>query len=170
MVNAMQPIFITGGSGFVGHGVKHQCQAHGFEVISLQRTNSSEATVWHFSEKQSDEHVLIHCAARAHQGGNIAEFRRDNTQASLRLAEDAYRHGMQRMVYVSSIGVCGRVRPGEIVDGTTQASPSDPYAVAKYEAELGLQELADKHGFELVIARPTIVYGNGAPGEIGCGF
>jgi UDP-glucose 4-epimerase len=37
--------------------------------------------------------------------------------------------------------------------------PTDPYGLSKYEAEVGLREIAEKTGMEVVIIRPPLVYG-----------
>ena len=45
------------------------------------------------------------------------------------------------------------------------ANPYADYAISKYEAELELTKLSKQFGFELVIIRPPLVYGEGAPGN-----
>jgi UDP-glucose 4-epimerase len=40
--------------------------------------------------------------------------------------------------------------------------PQDPYAISKYEAEVGLLSMARESGLEVVIIRPPLVYGPGA--------
>ena len=44
-------------------------------------------------------------------------------------------------------------------------NPQEPYAVSKLEAEQGLQMLAAETGIDIVIIRPPLVYGPGAPGN-----
>ena len=46
------------------------------------------------------------------------------------------------------------------------AEPHDAYSRSKWEAEQGLTEVARKTGLELVILRPTLVYGPGNPGNL----
>ena len=46
-------------------------------------------------------------------------------------------------------------------------NPQGPYAISKYEAELGLLALAKKTSMEVVIIRPPLVYGPNAPGNFG---
>lgn len=45
---------------------------------------------------------------------------------------------------------------------SAQSAPHSPYAVSKYEAELGLHALAVETGMEVVIIRPPLVYGPNA--------
>ena len=47
-------------------------------------------------------------------------------------------------------------------------APHSPYAVSKHEAELGLLALAKQTSIEVVIIRPPLVYGPGAPGNFDC--
>jgi UDP-glucose 4-epimerase len=41
------------------------------------------------------------------------------------------------------------------------AAPEDAYAISKWEAEQGLQRIAQETGLEIVILRPPLVYGPG---------
>ena len=61
-------------------------------------------------------------------------------------------------MFVSSIHVNGStsVRPFRSDD---PPSPREPYAMSKLEAEQGLWELAQRSGLEVVVVRPTLVYG-----------
>jgi nucleoside-diphosphate-sugar epimerase len=116
--------------------------------------------------------TVVHLAARVHVMADTAadpleEFRRVNVQGTLNLARQAAVAGVRRFVFVSSIGVnCAETyrRPFTAHD---EVAPHSPYAVSKYEAELGLQALAAETGMEVVIIRPPLVYGPGAPGNFG---
>jgi len=48
----------------------------------------------------------------------------------------------------------------------TECRPTTPYGKSKLKAEQKLAELAQRHGAELVIVRPPLVYGKGAPGNM----
>ncbi len=103
---------------------------------------------------------VIHLAARVHLPGDNddAEFRRTNTDATLRLAEAAAHARVRRFIYLSSVKVMGES------SGTTHPftesdppKPADAYARSKLEAEKGLRGLADR--MEVAILRPPLVYG-----------
>lgn len=115
--------------------------------------------------------VVIHAAARAHVLNDRAErpidvFRAANTVGTLRLAEQSAKMGVQRFIFLSSVGVNGNCncRPFTEAD---EPAPQEPYAVSKLEAEQGLMQLAKFTGMEIVILRPSLVYGPGAPGNFG---
>jgi nucleoside-diphosphate-sugar epimerase len=114
----------------------------------------------------------MHCAARVHVMAEsladpLAEFRRVNVQGTLNLARQAAAAGVRRFVFVSSIGVNGAETFQQSFTSEDSVAPHSPYAVSKYEAELGLQALAAETGMEVVIIRPPLVYGPGAPGNFG---
>jgi len=97
----------------------------------------------------------------------LEEFRRVNVLGTLNLARQAASAGVRRFVFVSSIGVNGAETFQQPYTALDSASPHSPYAVSKYEAELGLQALAAETGMEVVIIRPPLVYGPNAPGNFG---
>jgi len=87
-------------------------------------------------------------------------------EATLNLAQQAAIAGVKRFVFISSIGVNGNinVRPFSALD---VPHPVEPYAQSKWEAEQGLWRIQQETGMELVVIRPPLVYGPGAPGNFG---
>lgn len=114
---------------------------------------------------------VVHFAARTHiiedsSKSPLDEFRKVNRDTTLRLAEAAVTSGVKRFVYVSSIGVLGN--SSSIVgsfDNKTPYDPQDPYAISKMEAEIGLKNISELTDMEVVIVRPPLVIGPGAPGN-----
>jgi nucleoside-diphosphate-sugar epimerase len=184
----VQRLLVTGANGFIGkalclEAVNRRCAVRGItrtaydfsssgknidiENISLGDIDAN--TDWNSAMLNCD--AVIHLAARVHvmrEGANdpLAEFRRVNTAATEHLACCAAANGVRRLVYVSSIGVNGLV-----THGTTKFSeedntnPHNAYALSKWEAEQALQRVASETGLEVVILRPPLVYGAGAPGN-----
>jgi nucleoside-diphosphate-sugar epimerase len=117
--------------------------------------------------------TLVHCAARAHVLHDraidpLAEYRRVNVAGTLRLAEQAAAMGVQRFVYMSSIGVNGVLSPPDkVFTEADKPTPHNAYTLSKWEAEQGLLRVANETGLEVVIIRPPLVYGCGAPGNFG---
>ncbi|MEF1336886.1 NAD-dependent epimerase/dehydratase family protein, partial [Vibrio rotiferianus] len=112
--------------------------------------------------------VIIHLAGLAHNKlYTDAEYRAVNTDGTLRLALKAAEAGVKRFVFVSSIGVNGTNSYGSAFLPSDVANPHNSYAQSKYEAELGLKELSKRTGLEVVVVRPTLVYGPYAPGNFG---
>ena len=84
----------------------------------------------------------------------LAEYRRVNTEATLRLAEAAARQGVRRFVFLSTVKVNGERTTGAPFGSKDPAAPVDPYAVSKWEAEQGLAGIA---GLEVTVLRPPLV-------------
>jgi nucleoside-diphosphate-sugar epimerase len=175
---------VTGADGFVGSALCPLFEAQGLDVRRAvwKVTNSHDPahewvatgdigpdTDWH--ALLNGVQVVIHLANRAHIMSETAsdplrEFRRVNTQGTQRLAEQAQAQGIRRFVFVSSIGIHGEVTPrGQSWTEDSPANPANDYTVSKWEAEVGLQELADRTGWDVVIVRPPLVYGPGVPGN-----
>jgi nucleoside-diphosphate-sugar epimerase len=96
----------------------------------------------------------------------LSEYRRVNVEGTLSLAEQAAKAGVKRFVFLSSIKVNGEeTEPGRPFTEADAPAPKDAYGVSKLEAELGLKQLAMKTGMEVVILRPTMVYGRGVKGN-----
>lgn len=115
--------------------------------------------------------TLVHCAARAHRLHDrahdaLATYREINTEGTLTLARQAAQKGVRRFIFLSSIGVHGDRQSRAFTERDTPA-PHSPYAVSKWEAEQGLQSVAQETGMDIVILRLPLVYGPGAPGNFG---
>lgn len=173
-----QKILITGSTGFVGARLLERCIGDKMTVSTISRSGV------HSRLKKSAQHhtrgfefaddlsvalhgqdVLIHCAARVHvmaelSTNPLADFRRINVEGTLDLARQAVVAGIKRFIYLSSAKVNGdETVGGHRFSARDIVQPSDPYAVSKNEAEMGLQSLALKSGLEVVIVRPPLVYG-----------
>ena len=114
--------------------------------------------------------VVIHLAARVHvmqekSSDPLAEFRKVNVEGTLRLAEDAAKAGVKRLVYVSSIKVNGEATFDRPFSESDEPNPQDPYGISKHEAEMALQKISAETGLEVVIVRPPLVYGPGVGGN-----
>ena len=117
--------------------------------------------------------AVVHCAGRAHVMTDTATepltaFRTVNMDGTLNLARQAVDAGVKRFVFISSIGVNGaQTALGRSFSETNKPNPHNAYALSKWEAEQGLLRVADETGLEVVIIRPPLVYGYGAPGNFG---
>jgi nucleoside-diphosphate-sugar epimerase len=166
-------VLITGATGFVGQSLAHALQSHGHDVVRATRqpqpnsvlvTSIDANTDWRNALRGCD--AVVHLAARVHQMRDasedpLADFRRVNTQGTIRLAQQAHTAGVRRFLFLSSIKVNGEegVRPYRAVD---PPHPQDAYGMSKWEAEQGLRQLAAQTNMETVIIRPPLVYGPGA--------
>lgn len=178
---------LTGATGFIGRHIARELLAHGASVVMAVRAvpKNSESEYpgfnWHvvgdINSKTDWQPALlgvqtvVHCAARAHvmrehAPDALGAFREVNVAGTLRLAQQAAASGVERFVFLSSIGVNGNQSSVPFTEAS-EPYPHDAYAVSKFEAEQALLDLAAQTGMEVVIVRPPLVYGPGAPGNFG---
>lgn len=180
----MKTILVTGGTGYIGQALlRHLSANDGFSVRAAVRTlkglpSRTEAFLYKGLECDADwveallgVSIVVHAAARAHvindnASDPLSEFRRVNVEGTLNFARQASFSGVSRFVFISSIGVYGHSSSRPFTE-EDELHPEDPFAIAKYEAEIGLQLLSEVTGMEITIIRPPLVYGPGAPGNFG---
>lgn len=167
-------ILLTGSSGFIGSEIKLQSFKRGHTVRSIYDTsiindkNSFQLKIspyTNWSKQLKDIECIIHCAARTHLikkkfKNNINQFREINVMATKNLAEQAVINGVKRFIFLSSIKVNGEMTDNNnFFRWNDKPKPEDPYGISKYEAENILREISEKTGLEVVIIRPSLVYG-----------
>lgn len=166
-------IVITGSTGFIGGAVLQQspnavvlgrsCPL-GFEGKYIKKNISPDADYMNCFEHVK---TIVHCAARTHVMDEesldpLMEYRKVNTGGTLNLARQAAQAGVKRFIFISSIKVNGeRTSIGVPFKPKVSVAPIDPYGLSKYEAEKGLQKIADNTNMDVVIIRPPLVYGPG---------
>lgn len=177
----MNTVLLTGSTGFVGSALLSELKKlPDFRVVSAVRTTVSPSSddvvlvgnidgTTDYSTALHGINVVVHAAARAHimrdeVADPLAEFRKVNVEGTLNLAKQAVAAGVKRFIFISSIGVHG-LNSSRPFKETDSEAPHDAYAISKYEAEQGLRKLANETGLEVVIIRPPLVYGGGAPGN-----
>ena len=174
-------VLVTGATGFIGRALCRHLLLHGWSVRAASRSGSTppgtesvridavdERTDW--TEALGGVDVVVHLAARVHvmheaNPDPLNAFRTVNTQGTGRLAAMAAGAGVRRLVYVSSIKVNGEQTAHGPFTEADVPSPDDPYGKSKWEAEQALWGTARRTNLEIVVVRPPMVYGPGAPGN-----
>ncbi|TKA89444.1 NAD-dependent epimerase/dehydratase family protein [Guyparkeria sp. SB14A] len=176
--DAVGRLAVTGANGFIGSALVPALRERNVDVVSLVRCDGGvgdrELSVGdigpltNWSEALCGVDTVIHTAALAHgRGLSYAELLEVNVEGTLCLARQMVGCGARRLVYLSSIGVLGAETTGVAFTETDPLSPHNPYARSKAEAEIALREVARATGLEVVIVRPPLVHGPGAPGNFG---
>lgn len=177
-------LLVTGAYGFVGGAIlRRAAESSVKQLFGLVRLGSqelplnvsrivvgdlSQRTKWPDCLRSVD--TVVHAAGRAHilrdrANNPLEEFRRVNRDTTLRLAEACAASNVRRFIFISSIGVNGSRTFGTPFRADDVPRPATPYAISKMEAEEGLWRIAAKTGLEVVVIRPPLVYGAGAPGN-----
>jgi nucleoside-diphosphate-sugar epimerase len=169
-------IMITGASGFIGSKLLEQLPAD--STLSLGRDKpQGQSSVSFFkleinnetdySAALSDVDVVVHLAARVHVMNDsvsdpLEEYREVNTRGAVNLARQAASEGAKRFVFISSIKVNGEgTSQNKPFTPADEHAPEDDYGLSKSEAEQQLFEIGQESGMEIVVIRPTLVYGPG---------
>lgn len=179
-MSAPGALAVTGASGFLGRHLCREIQRRGLPLVALGRRAGevSGAPVIDAGENfcalapsmLSGVQALVHCAARVHQLSEErlgqAElqraYREANVEAALRCARAARAAHVRRFVFVSSVHVHARATPPAVtLTAASPMRPQSPYARSKAQAERALEQYCRDEGLELVIVRPTLVYGAG---------
>ncbi|HHG3045649.1 TPA: NAD-dependent epimerase/dehydratase family protein [Vibrio parahaemolyticus] len=171
----MNITLVTGTTGFVGKevskrltNVRHVIRTDtANEYLNTFKIDSLDSTT-DWTGAFDNVSTVLHLAGLAHSNKfTLTQYKSINVEGTVKLALEAAKAGVKRFVFVSSIGVNGTLTHKEPFNAKSKPSPHNQYAQSKYDAELGLKKLAEEVGLEVVIVRPTLVYGPGAPGNFG---
>ena len=115
---------------------------------------------------------VVHLASRVHVLNDstdepLVAFRDTNVNGTLNLARQALTNNIKRFIFISSIGVNGAETLGAPYNQNDFPTTPSPYAISKYEAELGLHAVFEGSGVEVTIIRAPAIYGVNAPGNFG---
>jgi nucleoside-diphosphate-sugar epimerase len=170
-------VLITGATGFTGGHLARTLAGRGYRVRALVRqpdraeelvTAGVEPVTGDFGDPASlrravaDCDVIYHLAAVYRQAGiSPAVYRAVNTDAVGALMLAAIEAGVPRFVHCSTVGVHGDIEHPP-ADEDAPFRPGDVYQETKLAGErLAHETAARRGGIELVVVRPTGIYGPG---------
>jgi nucleoside-diphosphate-sugar epimerase len=176
-------VLVTGANGFVGRAVVESLTGDSVPVHAATRRMDAKVptrarpvevgdidATTNWEQALSGVEAVVHCAARVHQLRDGAEdpltaFREVNRDGTARLARQAAAQGIDRFVFISSIGVNGAETLDRPFRPDDAPAPHSPYAISKHEAEFALREISGETGLRVTVLRPPLVYGPDAPGN-----
>lgn len=171
---------VTGGAGFTGVHLVQELLHQGHQVTVLDITRGDPVDTDPLQQQGAEfvlgsvddadvleqtvpGHDVIFNLASAfrdiHQGTPL--FQKVDVEGARKLFSIAQREGVRRIVHCSTQGVHGSL-PADAVPGNENSPllPIDYYCEAKVDAEKVCQEFIDQ-GMDIVIVRPTSIYGPG---------
>jgi dihydroflavonol-4-reductase len=167
-------VLVTGATGFTGGHLARALAARGYAVRALVRdaaraaalqTSGIEIVVGDLGDRgalaraAAGVDVVYHIAAIYRQAGlPESTYRAVNATAVRTIIEAAAAAGVRRVVHCSTVGVHGDVEhPPANEDAPLR--PGDIYQETKLEGERVARQASAETGVEVVIARPTGIYG-----------
>jgi nucleoside-diphosphate-sugar epimerase len=176
-------ILVTGGTGFVGQALVRRLLAQGYRIRVVSRSaggaarrafldglNDQSQLDWFVGDiagasglDAAFDHVryVFHVAALVNSAAPRASFDKANVTATERICDLALRHGVAKLVHVSTCDVFGLPEAGEIISETTPYRPwNEPYADSKIQAARVVRAYQGK-GLVCSIIYPGWVYGPG---------
>ncbi len=174
-------IAVTGAGGFIGRTLVAHLAARGARVLAFSRRGSLPHAAQtrplppdaaRLAPMLAGSDAVVHLAAVAHAaaqgtaGGLEATFA-PNLRLTCQVAQACVAAGVPRLVLVSSIGVHGVRTTGRPFRADDAPAPVEPYAVSKLACEDAARSIAASSALDLVVVRPPLVHGPGAPGNFG---
>jgi UDP-glucose 4-epimerase len=174
----MAKILITGGAGFIGSHVADGYLALGHEVVvvddlstghranlsdraRLYEADLTDAALARILERERPDVVNHHAAQKSVRLSveDPAEDARINIIGSLRLLELSRRHGVKKVVFISTGGaIYGEEAPIPTPE-EAPAWPVSPYGIAKLSVEHYLFYYGVQFGMPYVVLRYANIYG-----------
>ena len=176
MVNTLG---ISGGTGFCGKAIISKSIEKKIKVVSYQRKfdKNSAYSIKEFSleavfdmEASSLKGVetFVHTAALVHkEKEEPSKYQALNFLATKALFKKCLEAGVKKFIFFSTVGVYGITSSNDKLNIQSLLDPRSPYAKSKLDAENYLIENAPFHDIEVLILRLPLVYGLGAPGNLG---
>jgi UDP-glucose 4-epimerase len=171
-------ILVTGGAGFIGSNVVDGYIQAGHDVVVVdnlftgKRSNVSPGAKFYQMDIRSEEvgaiisrekpEVINHHAAQISVPASVDDPLLDadiNIKGFLNLVEKAVKHGVKKVIFISSGGAIY----GEALEFPTSETyppkPLSPYAITKFSSECYLVYYKHQHGLEYSILRYANIYG-----------
>ena len=174
----MKRILLTGATGFIGCRLLKSLEASEREihVLSRQPHSDYETIVCDLGKKQVPDSALVsidtvfHLAGYAHDLRDATSvenrYQAINVEATVQLAKLAAEHGVKRFSFVSSVKAGGSAIVDRCMTEEDQGEPEGIYGKTKREAELKLLEICRQSDMQVMIVRPSLVYGPGVKGNL----
>ena len=172
-------ILITGGTGYIGNKIVELLEKSNFKVLLLTRKKdikkyqnnikivsgdlNNKKDLKKIKEKIKNINIVIHLAAWIPKKGsenlNKIEYLEKNINSVNNLLQ-CLPHDLKKFIFCSSVDVYGESEYLPI-DESHPTNPTTYYGLSKLVGEKMIQLFCEENIIELLIVRPTSVYGPG---------
>ena len=177
-------ILVTGATGFIGTHLLPRLLQDNHQIVAAVRNEASATKLsvdvphvcigeidgnTNWNQALVDVDAVVHLAGRAHILQEVAdaeaEFQRVNVVGTINLVQQALTAGVQHFIFISSIGAVATLS-NRALSENTPPQPDTAYGKSKLAAETALRDLTQNASMNWTILRPTLVYGEGNPGNM----
>jgi len=176
-VTAPSTALVTGAGGFIGSHFVPYLAAHGWRVRAIDvheppagvggpnveyRVQDIRDARLLRSALEGVEYVFNLASVHLDVHASFEAFKQVNVDALECLVELTSLMGVRRMIQVSSVGVYGHVSSPP-ADEAAPLNPQNDYERTKMAGEEAARRCAERTGMDVVVIRPSWVYGTGCP-------
>jgi GDP-L-fucose synthase len=172
-VNNAQPrIFVAGHRGLVGSAIMRVLHAHGLTNIvtrthaELELTDQGQVRAFFTSERIDQVYLAAAKVGGIHANNTYpAEFIYDNTMVQANVVHEAWRAGVQKLLFLGSSCIYPRmaeqpIREEYLMNGMLEPT-NEPYAMAKIAGIKLCESYNRQYGTDYRSVMPTNLYGPG---------
>jgi len=166
-------VLVTGATGFIGGRlVERLFLEEGAKVRTLVRDFRKASRIARFPVEMIGGDILdgetvvnavegceviFHCAYDF--SGSAKHKEQVSVVGTENLCRAALKHGVRRLVHVSTISVYGSTADGDLDETSPKQASQDVYTLTKLAAEELVLDFHDRYGLPISVVQPTIVYG-----------
>jgi GDP-L-fucose synthase len=169
-MNKNARVYIAGHRGLVGSALVRRLQADGYDNLLLATRDQLDLRdpmqVTGFFKHERPEYVVV---AAAKVGGILAnktypaDFIRDNLAIAVNVIDAAHKHGVAKLLFLSSSCVYPRQAPQPMREEHLLTGPleptNEPYAIAKIAGMTLCESYRRQYGSRFFSVLPTNLYG-----------
>ena len=170
MLDKNTKIYVAGHRGLVGSAIWNNLQQRGYHNL-VGRTHAeldltNQAAVRQFFDEECPQAVVL---AAAFVGGIMAnslyraDFIMKNMQIQCNVIEEAYKHGVQRLLFLGSTCIYPKNAPQPMKEDCLLTSPleytNEEYAIAKIAGLKMCESYNLQYGTNYIAVMPTNLYG-----------
>ena len=162
-------LLLTGATGYLGRALCAALRTRGVKVrVAGRRAPEGWEHDWGFYDLDSpsmpsetlfrDVTCVVHCGGLAHRLATRTDYERANVHATSQLADAAGRMGVPHLLFISSLNTVPIAAHLADADASLYPEPTDGYAASKWQAEIELRAICQRHEQALTIIRPALIY------------